>query len=68
METIKTPLLLLLLLRLLLAWLAGWTALAGMTALVVLLLTVATWVVRQYTSPSKDGYSLVQKKAPLSFV
>jgi hypothetical protein len=50
---------------LLLAWLAGWTALAGMTSLVVLLLTVATWAVRQYTNPTKNGYSLVQKAAPL---
>lgn len=42
---------------------AGWTALAGMTSLVVVLLGVATWAVRFYTSPSREGYSAVKGAA-----
>lgn len=42
-------------------FIAGWTALAGMAALVVMLLTVATWSVRQFVmSPSRSGYDPVK--------
>jgi hypothetical protein len=45
---------------------AGWTALAGVASLVVLLMTVATWALRQYTtSPSRNGYSVVKNVPPL---
>lgn len=49
--------------QLLLLCRAGWTAFAGITSLALLLLAVATWAVRQYSSPSRDGYSVVKGAA-----
>lgn len=43
--------------------LTGWTALAGIAALVVVLLAGATYGVRQYLG-GHEGYTLVMKQAP----
>ncbi len=44
--------------------LTGWTALAGMFALVVLVVGSAVWGFRRYTGRDKDGYAVVAKTEP----
>lgn len=47
--------------------LTGWSAIAGVAALVLVMLAGATLVVRQYLGQrDKDGYTLVMKQAPMS--
>jgi Golgi apparatus protein 1 len=42
--------------------LTGWTALAGIAALIVLVMFSASYAWGKYRGASKDGYTLVVKK------
>ena len=41
--------------------LTGWTALAGMASVVVLVMWAGSWVWKRYNGADKDGYTLVMK-------